>query len=217
MAVIHRSAGFVNSIDEKTQMNMDEYGARLKACGFKVLDGSQKTLWVNHGRFAMQRRPLFALHVPSKEEIKEVFNRTHAPLLSFVQAHCAGLPANSRLYLCTDNKYSLERIPKSGRSQIRRGLIEFEIRFLDKIELVKLGAQAYCDTLARTRQSGGTPEKFKGVFDSDRPDRRYIGAMKGDRLAAFLILTEVDDWISIGGYSATEFLPPRSIRRSQRE
>ena len=33
--------------------------------------------------------------------------------------------------------------------------------------------------------------------------------MRGNQLAAFLVVTEVDDWVSIGGYSANEFLPLR--------
>jgi len=187
-------------------MDLKEYGERLETSGFKVLAGSQNTLWVNHGRFAMHRQPLFAFHVPSEDEMREIFDRSHAPLLSFVVEPYVDWPANSSFYSCTDNEYSLDRIPKSGRSQIRRGLSEFDIRLLDRTELVRLGAAAYCDTLARTRQSGGTPQKFRAMFDQYRPDRRYLGAIKGDRLAAFLLVTEVDDWISIGGFSANEFL-----------
>jgi hypothetical protein len=207
MAVMTDSARCENAMGQRKPMDIQEYGERLKAGGYKVVSGSHNSLWVSHGRFAMQRQPFFALHLPSKQEIQDTFHRSHSALLSFVVEPSRDWPANSRLYLCADREYSLARIPKSARSQIRRGLSEFEIRSLDQAELIQNGAQAYCDTLARIGLSGETPRKFEDLFNRYRPDRRYIGAIKENRLAAFLLLTVVDDWISIAGFSATDFLP----------
>ncbi|MGO9125729.1 MAG: hypothetical protein ACLP6G_12685 [Terriglobales bacterium] len=190
-------------------MNLSEYAESLKSSGYRVLDGSGATIWVSHGRFAMQRQPVFALHVPTRDETREVFKRSRVPLLSFVVSPTDQWPANSCLYLCRDREYSLEKLGKGPRYDVRRGLSEFEITFLEPAELLQSGAQAYCDTLARTRLSGGTPEGFKALFSHPRRDRKYLGALRGDRLAAFLMITEVDGWISIGGYSANEFLPLR--------
>jgi hypothetical protein len=186
-------------------MNIKDYGEQLRACGSKAVAGSENTLWVKHARFAMQRQPVFALHVPSKEEIADVFRRSHAALLSFATKPSEEWVANSRLYLCTDPEYSIEKLAKGPRHDVRRGLSEFEIRFLDQTEVLRLGAQAYCETRARAGVSDGTPKAFAAEFGRPHPARRYLGAFKHERLAAFLLVTEVEDWISIGGYSANEF------------
>jgi hypothetical protein len=75
--------------------------------------------------------------------------------------------------------------------------------------VLRLGKQAYCDTLARTGLSVDNREPFEIRFRRPRTESRYLGALKGDRLAAFFLVTEVDDWVSMGGYSANEFLPLR--------
>jgi len=190
-------------------MNLSSYSECLETAGYNVLAGSNDTIWVSHGRFAMQRQPVFALHDPSEEETREVFRAARVPLLSFVIKASVQWPANSNLYLCSDNDYSLDKLAKGPRYDVRRGLSEFEIKLLEHSELLRLGSQAYCDTLARTRLTGGTPEKFKALFGRVRADRKYLGALRGNRLAAFLMVTEVEDWVSIGGYSVTEFLPLR--------
>jgi hypothetical protein len=190
-------------------MNINGYAESLKSSGYKVMGGSGNAIWVSHGRFAMQRQPVFARHLPTRDEIRHVFKRSHVPLLSFVVSPTNQWRANSCLFLCQDPEYSLEKLAKGPRYDVRRGLSEFEIRFLEPAELLQSGAQAYCDTHARTQLSGGTPERFRALFGHPRTDRKYLGALRGDRLAAFLMITEVEDWISVGGYSATEFLPLR--------
>jgi hypothetical protein len=190
-------------------MNFNEYCEQLRVGGGKVLVGSENTLWVSHERFSMLRQPAFALHLPPKEEIKSVFRQSHAAVLSFVVRPTEAWVANSCNYICTDTEYSLEKLGRGARYDIRRGLSEFEMKFLNQPEILRLGERAYCDTLARTGLSAEHRETFKIAFGRPRPDRRYVGAMRGNQLAAFLVVTEVDDWVSIGGYSANEFLPLR--------
>jgi hypothetical protein len=190
-------------------MNFNEYCEQLRVGGFKVLVGSENTLWVSHERFSMLRQPTFAFHVPSREEIRSVFKQSHAAVLSFVVKPSGAWVANSCHYLCADPEYSLEKLGRGARYDTRRGLREFEIRFLDQPEIVRLGERAYSDTLARTGLSADHREPFEVAFGRPRPDRRYLGAVRGNHLAAFLVVTEVDDWVSIGGYSANEFLPLR--------
>lgn len=190
-------------------MNLDEYCGQLKDSGSKVVMGSEGTVWRSHERFSMLRQPTCALHVPSREEIRAVFRESHAAMLSFAVKPSDGYVTNSSLYLCTDPNYSLEKLGKGTRYDIRRGLNEFEIRSLDQAEVLRLGKQAYCDTLARTGLAVDHREMFEVAFGRPRGDRCYLGAIKGTRLAAFLFITEVDHWVSIGGYSTSEFLPLR--------
>lgn len=190
-------------------MNFNEYCEQLRVGGFKVLLGSQNTLWVSHERFSMLRQPTFAFHVPSGEETNNVFRQSRAAVLSFVVKPSEAWVANGCHYLCADPEYSLEKLGRGARYDTRRGLSEFEIRFLHQPEVIRLGERAYSDTLTRTGLSAAHREPFEVAFSRPRPDRRYLGAMRGSQLAAFLMVTEVDDWVSIGGYSANEFLPLR--------
>jgi hypothetical protein len=191
------------------KMNFNEYCERLRVGGFRVLVGSKNTLWLSHERFSMLRQPAFALHVPSREEIKSVFRQSHAAVLSFVVRPSNAWVANSCHYFCADPEYSLEKLGRGARYDTRRGLSEFEIKFMDQSEMLRLGERAYRDTLARTGLSAEHRQPFEIAFGRPRPDRLYLVAMKGNQLASFLVVTEVDDWVSIGGYSANEFLPLR--------
>ncbi|HZU44104.1 MAG TPA: hypothetical protein VE994_15620 [Terriglobales bacterium] len=190
-------------------MDINEYRERLKEAGFRAIPGRGNTVWVSHERFSMLRLPAFAVEVPSRDEIKSVFRLSRAAMLSFCVRPTHSLPANSQQYLCQDAEYFLEKLAKGVRYDIRRGLSEFELKFLDQSDILSKGKEAYYDTLARTGLSASHRESFEHVFGGSRRDRRYLGALKRNRLAAFLLVTEVEDWVSIGGYSANEFLPLR--------
>ena len=190
-------------------MTLNEYCEQLKAAGSKVVVGSDKTLWVSHEHFSMLRQPAFALHVPSSEEIRDVFKRSHAAALTFIGEPSGARVANSSLYLCTDNEYSLSKLGKGARYDTSRGLNEFNIRFMDRCEVMGLGEQAYSDTFARVGLSSNKRDPFEVRFRQPVSETCYLGALKGDRLAAFFLVTEVDNWVAIGGYSANEFLPLR--------
>jgi hypothetical protein len=190
-------------------MDINEYCEHLKAAGFKAMLGSKSTIWSSSEHFSMQRQPVFALHLPPREEITRVFKRSHAAILSFVSEPTGGRAANSSLYLCKDPEYSLKKLGRGARYDTSRGLNELTIKFLEQSELLRLGEQAYCDTLARTGLSVDSRETFEVRFRRPRTESRYLGALKGNRLAAFMPLAEVGEWVSIGGYSADEFLPLR--------
>jgi hypothetical protein len=223
-------------------MNIEDYSNRLKAARLKVLAGSQGTLWVGHGPFlgqvfplsqnsrlgqygplVMQRRPYFALHLPSREEIRAVFRRSHVPLISFavnssevcrlMSTDLARRPIMTRegyLYVCRDPHYSFEKLGQSARSHIRRSFDAFEFRFVSLFDLLRLGMQAYSDTLARFGLPQPTLQIFERQIVRMRAVNRYIGALKDGRLEAFLAVTETNEWATMGiNYSADEALPLR--------
>jgi len=190
-------------------MNLNEWSEQLRAAGFKVVLGSRQTLWVSNERISMVRVPEVVLHLPSKEEMRTVFRKSRAAILSFAVEPDEGRGANCWLYQCTDPEYSLNKLERGARSHIRRALGEFEIRFMEQSEVLRLGKQAYYDTLVRTGLSPEHREAFELEYGRPRRDTAYIGAMKGDRLAAFLRATAVDDWVLLAGCSANEFLPLR--------
>lgn len=187
-------------------MNLNEFCDALQGTGIKALRGDGDTAWVTHERFSMLRLPASNLTSPRYEEISRVFKKSRSVMLGYATHQSTTRPTNAVLYVCSDPYYSLEKLERPA--QITRGLREFEIKFIDHNAVQRLGQQAYCNTLARTGSSLGQ-NTFEKAFGKPRSDRRYVGAIKDGRLAAFLQLTKVDDWASIGGYSADEFLPLR--------
>src|SRR5262249_50722791 len=160
-----------------------------------------------HERFSMARQPAFALHVPHEEEIKKVFRQSHAAMLAFAVKASELHEPNSSLYICTDLEYSFKKLGRGARYDTSCGLNELEIKFLEQSELLRSGKQAYCDTLTCTGLSVESRELFEVSFARLCNYSRCLGALSGDRLAAFLLVTEVGEWVSIAGYSADEFLP----------
>jgi hypothetical protein len=98
------------------------------------------------------------------------------------------------------------------RRNVRRGLSELRIASLSPDQLLIHGVQAFCDTRKRVGLSDGTLENFHQRFSlrAKCPAHVFLGAWKGDELAAFLSITEVDDWASIEGcFSRTDLLNSR--------
>lgn len=187
-------------------MKGNDFLRELQSAGIKAISGAGNTFWLTHERFSMLRLPASVLARPSVDEISKIFRYSRSAVLSYAVTPSEERPANAVAYVCKDPKYSLEQLERPA--QIARGLKEFEITFLDHADVFSLGRTAYYDTLARNGSSFGH-ESFEKLFKRPRRDRRYLGAVKNERLAAFLQITHVDDWASIGGYSANEFLPLR--------
>jgi len=187
-------------------MTLDQYSQELRKAGLRVVNGSDKSLWISHERFGVQRQPHFALHVPTRDEIQTVFAASHALLLGFVAKPTSDQGANGWLYLCKDPEYSLEKLRKGARYDVRRGLREFQVRAASQEEVLALGFAAYRDSRTRNRLSGDSREAFETRFGRLQPATRFFGAFKDGKLAAFCGGLEVEDWASIGGWSADEFL-----------
>jgi hypothetical protein len=186
-------------------MDIRQYEQHLKDFGRKVLQGSERSLWVSHSRYAMERHPVMALHRPEPIELREVFKRSWVCVLSYVIQASDETPANCCLYLCQKRDYKLEDLGPKARNHIRRGLKEFEIRFMDHAEFVSKGAQAYCDTIKRNGYSGLTAQDFSSGYRIPQPWRKFVGAFKDGCLGGFLLITELDDYVSFENYSADQF------------
>lgn len=204
---IERSANLLGLAPDS--LTVDQYAAELQRSGLKSAPGSEHSIWVEYERFALQRQPCFALHSPSKAELATLFWKLHAPLVDFAVSPSTDKPANSRLYICTNSAYSLEALAKGPRYDVRRGLREFEIRRIDRDQVLRLGFRAFSDTRRRNGLSDCTRKAFTNKFGALQARTHFYAAFKNLNLAAFFGATVVDDWISIGGWSADEFLPLR--------
>jgi hypothetical protein len=193
----------------KTQtISITEYAAGLARIGVQVLPGATGTFWTRHESGAMMRRPTFHIGPPAPDELREVLWRGRAAVASYLLEPDERHPANALLYLCTDQTYALEKLSPAVRRNVRRGLKELKITPLTADQVLAHGIQAFCDTRRRVGLSDGTPEVFRQRFtaQTSMPEHVYLGAWKDNQLAAFLTITEVDDWAELGCYSMDSLL-----------
>lgn len=193
-------------------MTLGDYVSMLSSQGTRVVHGRNDTFWIEHEFRALARTPEFITLPPCPGDVEAVLKYGWAAVASYNLEPDESHPANAWLYLCTDRTYSLERLSSPMRRNVRRGLSELRIAPLSPDQLLIHGAQAFCDTRNRVGLSDGTQANFHRRFSSLAKCQAHVflGAWKGDALAAFLSLTEVADWVSIEGcFSRTDLLNSR--------
>src|SRR2546423_417688 len=180
-----------------------EYAADLAKSGERVFPGAAGTFWTRHESRAMMRRPTFYVGPPESHEVRQVLWRTWAAVASYLLEPDEHQPANAWLYVCTDPNYALEKLAPAMRRNVRRGLKELTVAPLTSEQLFAYGSEAFCDTRRRVGLSDGTPEEFRRffAFSTSLPEMVFLGAWKENQLAAFLSITEVEDWAEIGCFS----------------
>jgi hypothetical protein len=188
-------------------ISITEYAADLARSGVRTVSGGPETFWARYESSAMMRIPIFHLAPPASHEVRQVLWQGRATVASYLLEPDECHPANAWLYICTDRAYSLDKLTPAMRRNVRRGLKELKIASLTTEQLLTNGVQAYCDTRRRVGLSDGTPEEFRQhVARARLPEVVFLGAWKDDQLAAFLSITEVDDWAAIGCFSMDALL-----------
>ena len=182
-------------------LSIAEYTAALARNGSRILPGAQGTFWLQYEFLSMMRIPIFQLAPPAPEEVRRILWSGWVGLVNYVLEPGEYYPANAWLYICSDRAYALDKLPPAVRRNVRRGLKELKVATVTSDELLRHGAQAFCDTRQRVGLSDGTVERFKRRFSARArsPGHVFLGAWKDDHLAAFLSITEVDDWAEIEG------------------
>jgi hypothetical protein len=191
--------------------SITEYAADLAKSGIQVLPGRSGTLWTRHESGAMLRRPTFHLESPLSGEVRQVLWQSRAAIASYILKANESHPANAWLYICTDHAYALDKLDPPVRRNIRRGLKELGIAIIPPEQLLAHGARAFCDTRRRHGLNDGTPEQFRLWLTALAriPEVVFLSAWKDNELAAFLTITEVDDWAELGCYSVDAHLSYR--------
>lgn len=189
-------------------VSIDAYAAGLSRLGIQVCKGTEETYWVRYEFAAMVRIPTFAFAPVAKEEARQVLWRGPAVLLGYMIEPDEQHPANAWLYLCEDPAYDLQKLQPPVRRNIRRGLADLRLAWLTPGELLGHGFQAFSDTRARVGLTDGTMANFVRRFTArgQCAGHSFLGAWKDDKLAAFLSVTEVDDWAEIEGCFSTNDL-----------
>ena len=190
---------------------LSEYAAHLAGSGVRVFPGDDGLFWTSYESGTLMRLPTFHVGPTGAGEVARVLRAAKKAVASYLIEPDAKHPANAFLYVCADPEYALEKLPSAMRRNVRRGLKELTITPFGADELQRHGLEAFCDTRRRTGVSDGTPEGFRAYFAarSHLPEVSYLGAWKGDELAAFLTIVRVDDWAELGCFSRDAFLQYR--------
>jgi hypothetical protein len=189
-------------------ISLDDYCAALEREGVTVIGGSRRTFWRNAEIGAVERYPVFRADVPAAEEIRRLFWKHWFGVVTYLLVPDESHPPNAWLYVCEDKSYQLEKLGTQARRNVRRALRRFRIERLEPESLREKGEHAYCETRARVGLADGTPQAFQRLCQSipRNPANRILGAWAGEDLAAFLLATCVEDWISFSAYAANEHL-----------
>ena len=178
-----------------------DYAAELARNGIQILPGAHGTFWVRYEGGAMVRRPTFQSAPPIRSEIQRVLWKGRAAVASFLLEPDEHHPANTWLYICRDSSYSIEKLSKPARRDIRRAQRNLQFGPVDWPTLLAKGLPAYRDTRTRVGLSDGTWDDFKSRFEmfSRNPSHYVFGAWNQNLLVAFMTLVVVDDWVEIEG------------------
>jgi hypothetical protein len=186
-------------------VSLEEYRADMLRCGKTVLPGAPGTFWVKYESFAMMRLPTFVTTLPSRAEIGRLFRQSRVPVIAHLTVVDARHPANAWLYLAQDGAYALESLPAAMRRNVRRGLAELDIRWIDKDDLLAHGYRAFCDTRTRNGLQDGTADEFERRFTHWGSCLGHValGAWRDKTLVAFASVVDVDDWAEVEGCFST--------------
>ena len=174
--------------------------------------GTSDSFWAKYERGTLIRVPTFHLVQPQAQELSDVLRESRTLMVSYLIEPDASHPANALLYLCADQEYALQKLESAVRRNTRKGIRELRVAPLSTDELLTHGWPAFGDARRRAGLSDGTPEEFARHFNqrTQCEGHAFLGAWRGDQLAAFLSIVEVADWVEIHGcYSQDAFLSSR--------
>jgi hypothetical protein len=191
---------------DKESLSTAQYASELVRNGVKVLPGSHGTFWVRYEIGAMVRMPEVHLEPPAISEIRQVLWQGRVAVVSYLLEPDQRHSSNGWLYVCRDQSYSLEKLSKAGRRDVRRAQRSLGIKFMNWPTLLEHGFEAFRQTRTRVGLSDGILNNFRRRFEffSRNPAHHVIGAWKGDLLVAFMTLIVVDDRVEIEGSFSTD-------------
>jgi len=189
---------------------IDEYVKHLNEEGIKTYKDMEGYYWRKNETAVVTRLPTFEQHTPLKKTLSSLLNKSKSLFAGYISPSEEESSLNTYWYKC-NQPYSIEKLHSSTRRHIRRSLKELRFECVDWDVLRKHGFSAFKDTRERTGLSDGTPEVFEKRFSLflENPGHHVLGAWKGTRMIAFMMLTVVDDWVEIGGFSTNDGLSLR--------
>ena len=165
------------------------------------------TWWSRNERMALTRFPNHQLQTVSEQDTSFLFRESHPLLLDWTSNAVEGKASNALLYLYDELIYDIEERSKPARRDARRALRELDFRIINHEELLDIGFPVFANTRIRNGLNDGTILEFRKRFKNMTPGAGYtfLGAFSGQKLAGFLSILYVDDWVSIGPYAHSDY------------
>ena len=181
-------------------MHVESAMARfLERRGARVFEAAG-TLWGHYRGPFYVSLPYHSAIDPEPAEVRELMWKHRIPSLRFPSAKGAGLAGG--FYVASPADYSLDRLPRRTRAEIRHGLDACDIRPVDPGELLSEGLALNLDTMRRQRRFDaefGAPERWKQFVAAvrDTPEVYAYGAYVDGRLAAYVVGCREGDWLHL--------------------
>lgn len=169
-----------------------------------------KDIWADYSEAkTVLRYPAFTLDEVSKKDIKSIFKDLSPIIISY--ATHARDRQDGYLYVCSDNTYHIDSLERNARRDARRALRTFDIKFVTWDFLLQNGYEPYKDTRTRNKLSDNDRNRFEKLIKDGALSScdKCLAAIdkETNEVAAFLMLTEVDNWVEISAsFSANKHL-----------
>lgn len=187
------------AVPDVRPVSLADYARQHAAAGMRTHPGSDGSYWLQSEIGTLMRFPIFDVHPPTSDELKGLYWRRFAPLVTYLLEPTPAHPADAFVYVCTNRDYNVKALDHGVQGNVKRGLREFQIRPLTLDEVIQHGERAFVDTYRRH----GWPDVSRTDFEKylSRPatlcGNRYLGCWKNDELAAFAGLIEANDWVEV--------------------
>lgn len=187
-------------------VKVEEYYQSLLKAGENVFKENEEYFWIKHEDFSAVRFPEFNLSKPDEKELKKVFKELKCYLLNYTFKPSAESEAESFLYNCDDKEYSIEKLSRSVRRNIRLAQRRLNYGFAEWDDILKHGLKAFADTRTRVGLSDGNEKTFITRFTkfAKNPAHKAAAAWLDDELVGFMSLIVVDNYVIIQGTFSTD-------------
>lgn len=170
-------------------MNPDIFGEWLKRQGYHV-HKTESSYWFNQGPKALQAFPYHWIIQPEEIELENLLKQTKSITLRYSTPLSAPEGHISYQAILFDKAYSIEKLGKWARKNIRRGLSNCKVEEISFEKLAKEGYELQLDTLYR--QGRGvhivrSEWETRCLSAKDLPGFKAWGAIVNDKLAASVI------------------------------
>jgi hypothetical protein len=163
----------------------------VRACG---------TLWYTvPGRFLMSL-PYQKMLDPNPEELRRVIREAGVFGARFPSLSWTGL--ESGLYVLRRRDYNIQSLHAKHRPRVRHGLQHFEVRLVEKAQLLEQGRALNLTTMARQGRYDpefGEPRQWERFVEAAFacPGVSFPGVFSGPRLAAYMVTCREEKWLHI--------------------
>jgi hypothetical protein len=175
----------------------------LSAIGTASKQAPDGSAWIRSERWSLSRYPLLPAPPPAPDVTRFLFRGGRTAVIDYLVDADGPQGANAYLYLFRAPAYSIDALPETGRRAVRKAMRELRIGWITHAQVMEFGLAAFADTRSRVGLSDGTLDEFRRRFRPlrDVPGYHYVGAWKGDELAAFMTVHAVGKGVTTGAYA----------------